>query len=102
MALGEPLIEAVAETECEDLHVAFLADTVDAANALDNAKGVPRGVVVDDDVAELQVDAFPAGLGRDEEAAGRVLAEAADGFLAGIRGHSADDDAEAPRRLEAP
>jgi hypothetical protein len=80
VALCKTLVEAVPETEGEDLHIAVLADAVDAADALDNAERIPRGVVVDDDVAELEVDAFAAGFGGDEETAVRVLAESADGL----------------------
>jgi hypothetical protein len=43
-----------------------LAVSVDAAHPLFESVGVPRNVVVDEEVAELQVDAFARGLGGNQ------------------------------------
>ena len=51
------------------MHVAQLADTVDAPKALLQPRGVPRQVVVDKQMAELQVDAFARGLGGNADLA---------------------------------
>ena len=50
-------------------HVADLglADAVHAAEALLDAVGVPRQVVVDQQVGALEVDALAGGVGGDEE-----------------------------------
>ncbi len=55
------------------------------ANALLDALRVPRQVVVDDQVAELQVDPLGGGFGRDHD--GRFVAEVFDegGALVGGR-----------------
>ena len=58
--------------EVEDQAVLLLAVTVDAADALFQADGIPRDVEVDHQPAELQVDAFAGGLGGDEHL-GRFL-----------------------------
>jgi hypothetical protein len=52
-----------------------LADAVDAAEALLQAVGVPRQVVVDHQVGVLQVHAFAGGVGGEQHAAVRVVAE---------------------------
>ena len=59
--------------EVEDVDVARLADPVDATHALLEPVGVPRDVVVDHQVAELEVDALAGGLGGDHDL--RSLAE---------------------------
>ena len=53
----------------------FLADAVDAAEALLDPVRVPRQVVVDHQVGDLQVDALAGGVGGDEHLDGRVDAE---------------------------
>ena len=53
--------------EADDSDAALLAIPVDAADALLDALGVPRQVVVDDRVAELEVQPLSAGFGRDED-----------------------------------
>ena len=53
--------------EADDGDAALLAVAVDAADALLDALRVPRQVVVDDRVAELEVQALGAGFGRDED-----------------------------------
>jgi len=40
---------------------------VDAAHALFQPRRVPRHVIVEEDSAELKVDAFSGGVGPDEE-----------------------------------
>ena len=61
----------------EVVHVAGvpLADAVDAPEALLDAVGVPRQVVVDEDVRHLQVDALAGGVGGHEHAHLGVLLE---------------------------
>jgi hypothetical protein len=51
---------------------ALLADAVDAAEALLDPVGVPRQVVVDHQVGDLEVDALAGGVGGDEHLHGRV------------------------------
>jgi hypothetical protein len=53
--------------EVDDHHVKALAVAVAAADALLHALRVPGQVVVDDERAELQVDALGRGLGSDED-----------------------------------
>ena len=43
----------------------LLSDAVDAPHALLEPHWVPRHVVVDHEVAELEIDAFTSSLGRD-------------------------------------
>ena len=49
--------------EVEGVAILVLADAVDAAEALLQARRVPRHVIVDHQVAELEVDAFTSSLG---------------------------------------
>ena len=70
-------------------HVVLLAVAVAAANALFDALGVPWQVVVDDQRAELQVDALGPGLGGDHDA-GRFF-EMLDQRGAGVGGAGAGD-----------
>ena len=72
--LVEQLVDAlvggvVLVEEVDDHHVEFLAVAVAAADALLDALRVPGQVVVDDEIAELKVDALGGGLGRDQDAA---------------------------------
>ena len=64
--LQDAALAGVLGDEVEDQAVLFLAVTVDAADALFQADGIPGDVEVDHHPAELQVDAFAGGLGRDE------------------------------------
>jgi len=57
-----------------------LADAVNAAEALLEAVGVPGQVVVDHEVGALEVDALAGGVGGEEDAYLRVVAE---GFFGG-------------------
>ena len=69
------------------MNVALLADAMDAAEPLFQARRVPRQVVVDHQPAELKVDAFAGRLGRD---ANLLLgAEFLLGALALVRIHAA-------------
>ncbi len=70
----DPLVGGVALVEEVDHHhVELLAVAVAAADALLDALGVPGQVVVDHQIAELQVDALGGGLGGDHD--GRLVAE---------------------------
>ena len=53
--------------QVEDVDVAGLPDPVDAAHALLEPVRVPRDVVVDHQVAELEVDALAGRLGRHHD-----------------------------------
>ena len=55
----------------------FGADTVDTSDALHEAGGVPWGVVVDDDVGTVQVDAFGKDIGGDDD----IVSLLVDGFV---------------------
>ena len=75
--------------EVEGVTVALLANAMDASEALFEARWIPRHVVVDHQVAELQVDTLTGGLGCDAD-----LGLGAEQFLrtlAFVRVHSAVD-----------
>ena len=80
-----------------------LAVTVDAAHPLLQPVGVPGNVVVEEDVAALQVDALAGRLGGNQDLDAAVLelllgVQPRARFVAGARSHAAVDaaDAEAP------
>src|SRR4051812_23895233 len=52
--------------EVEDRNWMFLANSVDSTDALLDLHRIPREVVIHDDVTELEVASFSAGLGADE------------------------------------
>ena len=101
--LEDAALDGVGGDEVEDQAVLALAVAVDAAHPLLEAVGVPGDVVVEQDVAELEVDALARGLGGDEDL-DRALAELLLGVEARARLvaradlHAAVDaaDAEAP------
>ena len=70
--LQDAALAGVLGHEVEDQAVVLLAVTVDAADALFQADGVPGDVEVDHQPAELQVDAFAGGLGGNQHL-GRFL-----------------------------
>ena len=53
-------------TKVEDQAVGLLAVTVDAPHALFQPVGVPGDVVVEEDVAALEVDSLAGSLGGDQ------------------------------------
>src|ERR1035438_1447904 len=65
--------------EIEDEHVVFLADAMDAADALLQPHGVPRQVEVDHSVGELEVAALAARAGGKEHVG--FVAAAGDGGI---------------------
>ena len=71
----------------------FLPETVDAADALFHALRVPWQVVVDQHGAELQVDTFCGGFGRNHEPA--TLAELIDQGFAPVSGRDTGDQVTA-------
>ena len=75
--LAHAMLDRVLQHEVDGAHDVRLADTVDAADALFDPHRVPRHVEVDDDVAELQVQALAAGVGRDQDCARRARTPAA-------------------------
>ena len=58
-----PVFNSVLQDEVECPDNVFLADAVHSADALLQAHGVPRQVVIDDHVAKLQIQALAAGIG---------------------------------------
>src|SRR5437016_147596 len=61
--------------EVINLHDLVLAIAIDAANALLDTHRIPRQIVVDADMAELEIDSFAAGFRRYEKANLRMIAE---------------------------
>ena len=102
-ALQNPALDRVRRDEVEDQAVLALAVAVDAPHPLLQAVRVPRDVVVEEDVADLKVDAFAGGLGGDQDL-DRAFAELLLGvkararLVARARFHAAVDaaDPEAP------
>ncbi len=70
----------VVEVDDANLGV-LLAETVNAADALLHAHGIPRHVVIDERAAELEIKALGGGIGAKQHV-GLAVAEAAFGFLA--------------------
>ena len=64
---GQPVRLVVPRDEVDHGDVALLAVPMAAADALLDALRVPRQIVVDDRLAELEVQPFRAGLGADED-----------------------------------
>ncbi|MNR48408.1 hypothetical protein D3C85_1676460 [compost metagenome] len=60
--LTHTVFDRIFQYEVDGAHHMVLTDTVDAANTLFNPHRVPRQIEVDDDVAELQVQTFAAGI----------------------------------------
>ena len=101
--LEDPAFDGVRGHEVEDEAVLPLAVAMDAAHALFEAVGVPGDVVVEQDIADLEVDAFAGRLGGHEHldrAFPELLfgVEPRAGFIARARLHAAMDAAD----LEAP
>ena len=103
-ALQHIAFDRVGRHEIEDQAVVALAVAVDAAHALFEPIRVPGNVVVEQDVAALQVDALAGRLGGDQHLDGAVAEllfseEARPRFVARARLHAAVDAAypEAPR-----
>ena len=63
-----PQFHAVLEDQVERLHRELLADAVHTPDPLLDPHRIPRQIVVDDDVGELQVQTFATGIGRNENA----------------------------------
>ena len=66
-ALEHPPFDGVGCDEVEDEAVAPLSVAMDAAHALLKAVRVPRDVIVEEDVAALQVDALAGRLGGHQD-----------------------------------
>ena len=101
--LQDAAFDGVGGHEVEDQAVLALAVAVDAAHPLLEAVRVPGDVVVEEDVADLEVDALAGGLGGDQDldlAFAELLlgVEAGARLVARARLHAAVDaaDAEAP------
>jgi hypothetical protein len=65
--LQDAALDGVGGHEVEDQAVLALAVAVDAAHPLFEAVRVPGDVVVEEDVADLKVDALARGLGGDQD-----------------------------------
>ena len=104
-ALQNPALDRVRRDEVEDEAVLALSVAVDASHPLFEPIRIPGNVVVEEDVAELKVDALARGLGGDENL-NLAFAELLFGvqsrarLVAGARLHAAVDaaDREAPAR----
>ena len=101
--LQDAAFDGVGGHEVEDQAVLALAVAVDAAHPLLEAVRVPGDVVVEEDVADLEVDALARGLGGDQDldlAFAELLlgVEAGARLVARARLHAAVDaaDTEAP------
>ena len=77
-------LDRVRGDEVENVAVFRLAVTVDAAHPLLKASRVPGQIVIEQDIAALQVDAFAGSLGGDEDL-GATLARAVAEFLLGAK-----------------
>ena len=94
--LQDLLIAGVFQVQVADLHDLLLAVPVDAAVALLQPVGVPRQLVVDDDVAAvLQVQALSGGVGGQQHRARRAGELPQDLLPAGQR-HRAVDPQQRP------
>ena len=71
--------DAAGQAEIEDVDIARLTDAVDAADALFDRHRIPGQIVVDDGAAELEVAAFAANFGRQQDRG--VVLERVDGPL---------------------
>src|SRR5690606_24106126 len=76
----EQALEYVAFTGFRGHHVPQVADfgltdAVDTAEALLKAVGVPGQIVIDHQIGVLQIDAFAGGVGGDQHARRRIVAE---------------------------
>ena len=88
--LVHPCIGLIAAVdEVDHHHVVLLTVAVAAPDALLDALRVPRQVVVDDERAELEVDAFGSGLGGNHDLA--TLLEVLDQCRTGVGGLGAGD-----------
>ena len=66
--LVNPTIRGICRVdEINHHHIALLAVTVTAADALLDSLGVPRQVVIDHQIAKLQIDTLRGGLGRQHD-----------------------------------
>jgi len=105
--LQDLALDRVGGDEVEDQVVLALAVAVDAAHALFEAVGVPGDVVVEEDVADLQIDAFACGLGGDEHLNGALAelllgVQPRAGLVARAWLHAAVDRADAKAPLLEP
>ena len=72
----DPLLHGSPRHEREDReYLGLLPETVDPADPLLDHHGIPRQVVVDQVVAELEIQPLAADLGRDQNTHGRVILE---------------------------
>ena len=76
-AHGRPdaLLDAGLGQHVDHLHGQGLAHAVNPANALLQTRGIPRWLEVDDRRGRLQVQAYPARIGREKDHALRIFAE---------------------------
>ena len=77
--------------QVDDAHIVLLLVAMDATHPLLKAGRVPRDVVVDHQVAELQIDALASGVGGDQEAGAVGSAKAGHLLFAFRPSHAAVD-----------
>ena len=77
------------QNEIINLHIIRLADTVSTTDALFDLHGVPRQVIVDDNVGTLQVQTFATSVRRDQHLL--ISTELLQGGIAFLQRHTAVD-----------
>ena len=93
------LLDRSLDRQVDDRDGMALPDPVDAADALLDAHRVPRQVVVDHRVAELEVAALAAGLGGDQDPRSRLVTEGGDGIVLLCRLELTVEHADGPAGL---
>ena len=101
--LQDPAFDGIRGHEVEDEAVLALAITMNTAHTLFKAVGVPGNIIVEKDMATLQVDTFPGGLGGHQNLDGSFPellfgVKTGAGFIPGAWLHAAMDETD----LEAP
>jgi hypothetical protein len=61
------VLDRIFQHEVDSTHHMSLSDSVDTADTLLHPQRIPRHIEVDDHMAELQVQALSAGVGRDQD-----------------------------------
>ena len=85
--LADAELDAVLEEEIDGADNCLLADTIHAANPLLDPHGIPRDVVIDDDVTKLEVEPLAAGIRGHQDA--RFFGELFLDLLALVHAHAA-------------
>ena len=88
--LSHTVFNRVCYDKIENLHISRLPDTIHTTAALFDLHRIPRQIVVDDDIRELQVQAFATGVSRNKDV--RVVPEFPERIVAFFNAHSAIQD----------